>query len=282
MHLVECTEIVTRDSFMIDLSENSMSLPHFHPFLELVYVVSGSVEHTLDGRTMIIGKGDYFLINLNSEHSYNAIGSAENFKIINCMFTPEFIDPVLRGAHGFQDILNNYLVKFGYRKYSDAPTQRVYHDKDNRMCILAEQMLCEYEKKENGYRDVIRYLLLSAMVLLVRNETPDGDIPSDNIPAYLKQYVEDNYMKPLHMSEICEDINHSISNISKIFKKSTGMNFRDYIQKTRIEKACQLLRATDKTVVEITELVGYRDPAFFYRSFKKILKKTPFEYRRFH
>ena len=281
MHLGECTQIVMRDSFMIDLSESSTSPSHSHPFLEFVYVVSGSVEHTLDGRTMIIGKGDYFLINLNSEHSYNAIGTTENFRIINCMFTPEFIDPVLKGACGFQDILNNYLVKFGYRKYSNAPTQSVYHDKDNRMCMLAEQMLYEYERKENGYSDVIRYLLLSAMVLLVRNEIPDGGMPSDNIPAYLKQYVESNYMKSVHLSEICGDMNHSLSNISKIFKKATGMNFRDYLQKARIEKACQLLRTTDKTVLEISELVGYQDPAFFYRTFKKILGKTPFEYRRF-
>lgn len=281
MHLGECTEIVMRDSFMIDVSMNSMSKSHSHPFLEFVYVLSGSVEHTLGSKTMIIRKGDYFLINLNCEHSYSAIGEAEDFRIINCMFMPEFIDHALKDAKGFQDILNNYLVSFGYRNFSNTPTQNVYHDSDNRIGMLVEQMLFEYEKKDNGYRDVIKYLLLSAMILFVRNETPDGGIPSENIPAYIKQYVENNYGKPLHISDICRDMNHSLSNISKIFKKNTGINFRDYLQKTRIEKACQLLKSTDKTALEISELVGYSDPAFFYRSFKKIMGKTPFEYRRF-
>ncbi|MBQ9112268.1 MAG: AraC family transcriptional regulator [Clostridia bacterium] len=280
MHLNECIEVVNRDSFMLDVSNNSMSKLHCHPFLELVYVVSGRVEHTLDRKTMIIRPGDYFLINFNSKHSYKSIPGTGDFRIINCMFMPEFIDPTLANIKGFQDILNNYLVQFGYQKFANAPTQSIYHDNDGRMLTLVKQMLIEYEKKNNGYRDVIRYLLLSAIIFLVRNEAVEDELPTNNVTRYIKQYVAKNYMKPLHMSEICAEMNHSLSNISKIFKKNTGMNFRDYLQKIRIEKACQLLKTTDKTIVEISELVGYSDPAFFYRSFKKILNITPYEYRQ--
>ena len=279
MHLSECTEVVKRDSFMIDVSNNFASKLHSHPFLEFVYVVSGSVEHTLDGKTMIIKGGDYFLIDLNSRHSYKAIAGTKDFRIINCMFTPEFIDPILVNVKGFQDILNNYLVQFGYRKFANIPTQSIYHDNDGRLYELVNQMLREYDKKDSGYREVIRYLLLSSMIFLLRNESIENELPSDNVPRYIKQCVAQSYMLPLSLSEICRGMNHSLSNISKIFKKNTGMNFRDYLQKVRIEKACQLLRTTDKTVVEISELVGYSDPAFFYRTFKKILNVTPYEYR---
>ena len=279
MHLNECIEVVNRDSFMIDISNNSMSKLHSHPFLEFVYIVSGSVEHTLDHKTMIINPGDYFLINFNSKHSYKAITGTKDFRIINCMFMPEFIDPVLTNVKGFQDILNNYLVQFGYQKFTNTPTQSIYHDTDGRMLTLVTQMLHEYEKKDKGYRDIIRYFLLSAMIFLVRNEAAESDMPFDNIPRYIKQYVTKNYMHPLYLSEICAEMNHSLSNVSKIFKKNTGMNFRDYLQKVRIEKACQLLKTTDKTIVEISELVGYSDPAFFYRAFKKIINITPYEYR---
>lgn len=280
MHLDECIEIVKRDSFMIDISNNSMAVLHRHPFLEFVYVLSGRVEHTLDGKTIIISAGDYFLINFDSMHAYKAIQGTGDFRIINCMFLPEFIDPSLAKAKSFQDILNNYLIHFGYKKYTDTPTQNIYHDHDKCMLHLVNQMHLEYQKKEYYYRDIIKYFLLTCIIYLVRNETAEDSSQADNVTRYIKEYVEKSYMNPLYLSDICSSVNQSLSNISKAFRKNTDMNFRDYLQKVRIEKACQLLRGTDKTITEIAELVGYSDPAFFYRSFKKVLNITPHEYRK--
>ena len=59
-----------------------------------------------------------------------------------------------------------------------------------------------------------------------------------------------------------------------------GITFRDYLLKFRIEKACLLLRVSDMTVQEISRLVGYTDPAFFYKSFRRTTSETPDEYRR--
>lgn len=58
------------------------------------------------------------------------------------------------------------------------------------------------------------------------------------------------------------------------------MTFRDYLQKVRIKKACELLEKTDKTIAEIANIVGYSDPAFFYQIFKKEMTVTPREYRQ--
>jgi len=280
MHLNECTKIVTENSFMIDVSYNYMSKTHSHPFFELVYVVKGTVIHTLDNKTMIIKPGDYFLINLNSYHGYNALPSTTDFEIINCMFMPSFIDPILSNTKTFEEILNNYLIRFGYTKYGSAPTQNVYHDVDNCMYDLAKKMLDEYNHKKKGYEDIIRYFLMTAIIYLVRNEAAQEDSKVDDVTRYIKEYVANNYNQPICLSNICKNTDLSLSNISKIFTRKAGMNFRDYLQKVRIEKACQLLELTNKNIAEISELVGYSDPAFFYRAFKNVLGLTPLEYRR--
>ena len=280
MHLHECTKIVTENSFMIDVSNNYMSKTHCHPFFELVYVVKGTVIHTLDNRTMIIKSGDYFLINLNSFHGYTALPATTDFEIINCMFMPSFIDPILSSTKTFEEILNNYLIKFGYTKYGRAPTQNVYHDVDNRMYYLAKEMLNEYNHKRKGYEDIIRYFLMTAIIYLVRNEAAQEDSKVDDVTRYIKEYVANNYNKSICLSDICQNTDLTLSNISKIFTRKAGMNFRDYLQKIRIEKACQLLEMTNKNISEISSLVGYSDPAFFYRAFKNVLGLTPLEYRR--
>ena len=60
------------------------------------------------------------------------------------------------------------------------------------------------------------------------------------------------------------------------------MTFREYLQNVRMKKASEMLEKTDKTIAEIASLVGYSDPAFFYRLFKKTMSMAPQEYRKEH
>lgn len=280
MHLEECMSIVEKNRFLIDISDNSRSELHSHPFFELVYVLNGRVEHMLDGRTMIIGQNDYFLVNLNSTHGYRAIRGSEDFKIINCMFMPDFIDSSLSGVQKFQDILNDYLIRFGYRKFCNNPTQNVYHDKSGNIRNLMLGMFNECTEKADGYSDIIRYFLLSTIIYLVRNESAVISSSSYEIIRKTKEYISNNYRNAVSLSDIAEESNVSVSCLSRIFKKYVGMNFKDYLQKYRIEKSCRFLANSDKSIAEIADLVGYRDPAFFYKAFKSELNLTPSAYRK--
>ena len=58
------------------------------------------------------------------------------------------------------------------------------------------------------------------------------------------------------------------------------MTFREYVQKTRIEKSCELLAGSDMTVIEIARAVGYDDIQFFHSVFKRLLHMTPKEYKK--
>lgn len=142
-----------------------------------------------------------------------------------------------------------------------------------------QQMLAEYDERYKEYMEVIRSYLSAAIIHLVRNVSKSGDDGRD-ITHYIKEYVANNYAQPITLTEICKNINFSLSNISIIFTKNAGMTFREYLQNVRMKKASEMLEKTDKTIAEIANLVGYSDPAFFYRLFRKTMNMTPQEYRK--
>ncbi len=278
MNQTEYLALLEKDAVVLTECSNSNVKPHTHDFLEFAYVVKGRAEHTINGKTFIMSEGDYFLINRKDSHAYLSV-SEEGFRIINCLFLPQFIDKTLAHAGTFREILDDYLVQFGYRKFSDRVTLQCYHDQDGFVGTLMQKMLSEYREKKPGYKEILRNCLISTLVCLLRNDTEDPEAGNEQITKYIKEYVAEHYTEPISLSELSKHLNFSLTHVSLTFKKDTAVSFRDYLIKVRMEKACQLLRTTKKTVTEISQLVGYADPAFFYRSFKKYLGLTPTEYR---
>jgi two-component system response regulator YesN len=70
------------------------------------------------------------------------------------------------------------------------------------------------------------------------------------------------------------------SYLSQIFRKRTGMKFVDYLNQLRIEKAKELLTSTDLKMYQIAKRVGYDNPKYFFRIFKKKTGLTPEQYRK--
>lgn len=278
-HLEQVTQTVQKDAIYLELCDHRSTAPHRHSFFELVYVLSGRTLHFFGGSTKIIRAGDFFLIDLEKQHSYTAIRTDEPFAIINCMFLPRFLDHTLSDVRSFDGILRNYLIQFAYDSFITPPTRNIYHDSDGTVRFLMKQMLNEYKTKGREYRELIRSYLTAAIINLLRRESVSDSSNARDLTLTIKEYVLQNYQKQISLSEICRDVNFSLSNVSILFEKNAGMSFRNYLQKIRMEKACELLTRTDKNIADIADLVGYSDPAFFYRVFKKLLNMTPQEYR---
>ena len=68
--------------------------------------------------------------------------------------------------------------------------------------------------------------------------------------------------------------------LKRRFKAATGSSMIDYVQNLRVEEAKQLLENTDRSADEISADVGYENPGFFRRLFKRRTGMTPGQYRR--
>jgi two-component system response regulator YesN len=83
----------------------------------------------------------------------------------------------------------------------------------------------------------------------------------------------------LSVESIADKYGYTPSYFAQIFKTHCGMNLNDYIRKVRIEKAKELLRASELTVTEIAVSTGYPNTNYFYHAFKTEVGITPASYR---
>ncbi|MDO4274246.1 MAG: response regulator [Eubacteriales bacterium] len=103
---------------------------------------------------------------------------------------------------------------------------------------------------------------------------------SDSILDKAIQYIRDNYARDISLQDVADAAYVSYNYLSTLFTQNLGVNFSVYLSKTRIEKACTLLRRPDSKVAEVAETVGYSNYRYFNHVFKKLTGYTPSEYRR--
>lgn len=101
---------------------------------------------------------------------------------------------------------------------------------------------------------------------------------SNHIVKATKDYLEQHYAEDISLEDVAEQVNISPQYFSKLIKKSTGFNFIDWLSMLRVKKAKELLTNSDLTVKEVCFMVGYKDPNYFSRIFKKRIGITPSEY----
>ena len=93
------------------------------------------------------------------------------------------------------------------------------------------------------------------------------------------EYIKENFTKELSLDDVSKRVSISPYYFSKIFKEEVGTNFVEYLTKLRIDYACELLREKEYSIKEICIMVGYSDPNYFSRIFKKWIGETPSDYR---
>ncbi|UOE95148.1 response regulator [Alkalihalobacillus sp. LMS39] len=96
----------------------------------------------------------------------------------------------------------------------------------------------------------------------------------------IKQYVLKHADEDISLETISKEVGLSPIYISKMFKEQLGINYIHFLTECRIEKAKKLMRDPDKSLKEITFEVGYHDPNYFSKVFKKMCQLSPTEYRK--
>jgi two-component system response regulator YesN len=93
-----------------------------------------------------------------------------------------------------------------------------------------------------------------------------------------KQYIENRYTSDISLESTAKELGISPHYLSKLFKKETKVNFIDYLTRLRLTKAKDLMKEGGKSIKEICYMVGYTDPNYFSRIFKKHTDHSPSEF----
>lgn len=131
---------------------------------------------------------------------------------------------------------------------------------------------CDYLADLSACTD---YRLLSSVQL----QSDDDDASIDQVHAVVSR-ITDHLAEPHSAAALAAELGMSESRFSRFFRKATGNTFTDFVNRVRINRACQLLMETDRLITDICYEVGFHNVANFNRRFLDIKGFTPSEFRR--
>ena len=162
----------------------------------------------------------------------------------------------------------NYLMEY-YSKKMDAgamlDAQSLLEMADKAAEQMDEEHLCEV------VAEIMEFFLNAA-----QPETSDS-IKNGILKAVA--YVEEHFQENLSLSALAEQFHVESSYFSRMFRKETGENLMLFICRKRMQRAVEYMGDTDKNLTEIAFMVGYDDYTYFNKVFRKMMGKSPREYR---
>lgn len=126
------------------------------------------------------------------------------------------------------------------------------------------------------------FVFLTELVTLERFASDKNTFKSREQMDEILAYIEENYTRPLYLSDLSQRFYLSQTSICDLFRRNMKTSFMNYLTEKRIRRARQLLSATQMSIMEIAENTGYRDQYYFSRIFKKLTGLTPQQYRKLH
>ena len=94
-----------------------------------------------------------------------------------------------------------------------------------------------------------------------------------------RKFIEEHSGEELSLSRVAKAVNIHPNYLSEKFKQVTGMNFVEYVARTRFEKACRLLHDGDLRISDIAFAAGFQSLSQFNRVFKRLTGKSPTQFR---
>lgn len=156
-----------------------------------------------------------------------------------------------------------------------------FDSSDTTLSSLILSLEKELRDKNIGYKIHVKYLLLQALIHIMRNydyTRQDAAFAGGKTTEQLKRamlYIDGNLEKRLTLKDIADTACMTKTYFSSVFKKFNGISPWEYITIKRVEMAINLLRTGDMSKLEIAERCGFSSSSNFYKAFLKITGKHP-------
>ena len=252
---------------------------HRHNYVEVLYVCEGSLTNIIDGKQVVVRKGELLFLNQFTRHEILPAG--ENDIAINFMILPEFFD-VAYSMAGNNNVLANFLVNVLRR--DEERGEYLYFKVSEVLQIqnLLENMIYSLVTG-NGEDNRINQTTMGLIFLYLLDSVQYVEMRVPNqyenmISMSTLNYIEQQY-RTATLTELCENIHLPMHVLSKMIKKTTGFNFKELLQRKRLNKAVELMCETDLSISDIIAAVGYENNSYFHRVFKERFHTTPRAFR---
>lgn len=170
---------------------------------------------------------------------------------------------------------------------NEAQGENIYRlfrtHQDKKIHLLLEDIIQEFYYPDTQSNQIIRLELLTLFGRLIRSAANEQamiageDDGAINLLSLLL-YIEKNYAH-ITLDEMAQHFGFNPNYLSSYLKKHTGLTFIKLVHLQRVNVAAEYLTYTNAPIEQIALKVGYENPSYFYKMFRKYLKLLPTEYR---
>ena len=246
-----------------------IGLHRHESFFQLLYIRDGAGDAILSGSTVPLAAPCMVTMPPGASHGYRFTRNVDGFVVTvvsdHLRLTAEFRK---RAAHWLA-VPQVISINLSDGDYIDATIRR-----------LSE----EFEARRSGRNDLIETYLATLLMLTGRQANPqDSDAGTDARQARvetLKELIGRNFRKQMPASAYARLLNLSPTHLNRIVREVTGMTVHDLIMSRVIDEARRALVFTPATIQQVADSLGFSDPAYFSRCFRKRTGHTPGAFRR--
>ena len=296
--------------------DTSASLPEisYHNSHELLYLREGRIDAVINGETISLDKGkiliirplvkhkitiksrkaDMFNLYFGFVHDVKELGNSAATDITSGIKNNSAGPTVMIPGSMAQIPLENFLqfADLGITEDNEMARQPFFlvnGSEKKEISILAEQIVDEKAGDRYAKEFMIHTLTVELMIHLsraMRNEWEENlrvkNGKARELVKIARQYMDENFEQGITVAEAAQYVFLSQGYFTRAFKDELGISPMNYLMRKRIEKACELLENNEIKVSSIAVQSGFSSPQRFNVAFRKLMGKTPMEYRKEH
>ena len=257
--------------------EQGSFLWHWHPEIELTWIMSGEMEYRVNDSVYYLKEGEGLFGNSNTLHSgYQVDG--KNCSYLSVTFHPRFL-------YGYESgVLQTKYVNFitendgwaSLKLEREVGWQREVMDQMKMIYGLVPEETVDYELQ-------VHILLLEIWQKFYRyfHALPEQKGRSQNSLQRLRNmigYLQEHYDQNVSLEDVAGQVNICKSECCRFFKKHMNMTIMEYLMYLRIQNSLPLLRRGE-SITRTAQMAGFSSSAYYGQIFKRYMKCTPGEYR---
>lgn len=237
---------------------------HVHDPVEVVCPLSGTLAMTISGKQYQLIPGDIAVVFPSVPHSYDHV--SPNVDGLMLIFLPDTIGEY---SHTFRTMLP--ACPLLTRRDKAPELNGIIHS----LIKLSQQ---ESSPLRTGYLHLFLAYMFTCLPLIPLEKYIQA---SQGYPMSYQvlHYISEHFTEPLTLESTAHALGVRRIHLSHIFSQQLHINFRQYINTLRIDRACHLLRDPSNSISQVSYLCGYSNPRTFHRAFLAQCGMPPNKYR---
>lgn len=253
---------------------------HRHDYVEMVYMCSGTTTHIINGKERIeLQEEDVLFLNQTVYHEILPAG--ENDVAVNFIILPPFFNrsiTMFERENVLRDFLLSTLSPGSTSSYLHIPAKDIV-PVQNLIENMIWTLLCQRHGTNTLNQTTMGLLFQNLSLFAERINRNDPSQREQALTFSILKYIESNYQSGT-LENVSREVGLPTYAVSRLLKRHTGHNFKELLQKRKLEQAAYLLTNTPLSVEVVRENIGYDNSSYFYRRFREKYGCSPADFRR--